>query len=275
MPELPEVETILRSLRPYLEGQVIQQVIVNRSSLIKQSDPEKFTLRLSGQTIHHLQRRGKYMLLSISSDLILIIHLGMTGQLTCQPPSVPLPKHTHLIWKLSNNMELRYTDIRRFGKIILTDSDHLKQVSGLKDLGVEPLEKNFTPAVLQAGLKGKKGKIKSLLLDQHIVAGLGNIYTDEALFLARINPQRSGESLTLPELTALTKAIRSVLQSGIEHNGTSIQNYVNGQGKAGSNQEYLQAYAQKVCSRCGQEIAKIKIAGRSTFYCPNCQGAEK
>ncbi len=273
MPELPEVETILRSLRPELEGQGIHRVTISRSSLIKQPSPEEFAARLNGQKIQSLKRRGKYLLLEISSNSILIIHLGMTGQLTCKPPSAPLLKHTHVIWELNNGRELRYTDIRRFGKIILTDPAGLKQVSGLKDLGAEPLEKSFTPAVLQEGLKGKKGKIKALLLDQHIVAGLGNIYTDEALFLAQINPQRSGDSLGASEIEALTQAIRSVLQAGIDHNGTSIQNYVDGQGNLGSNQEYLQAYGQKICSRCGQKIAKIKISGRSTFYCPNCQGA--
>lgn len=277
MPELPEVETVKRSLASKLIGLTIKKAIVRMPKLLKLNSLEEFTKNIQDKDILALERRGKYLLFELSSNFLLIIHLGMTGQLVYQKEKALAEKHTHVIFKLDNQGELHYTDIRRFGRIILTTMENKNQISGLKDLGPEPLGSDFTKEYLKNALGKKKSCLKALLLNQSLVAGLGNIYVDEALHQANLHPQKLGNNLSPEEVNKLYCAIKKVLKQGIENKGTSIKDYVDGEGKAGSNQENLWVYGRKgnSCKKCGLPIEKIKVAGRSSFFCPKCQALDQ
>lgn len=272
MPELPEVETIKRSLENKLVGREITGVNVYLPKIIRLEDPQKFKRQILGKKITGLSRRGKYLLVRLTGGLTLVIHLRMTGRLLYMSPSCPV-KHTHVIFKFENGKELHFIDVRQFGRIILTPSDNLHMVPGLKDLGVEPLSDNFTSNFLRRELRKHRTKIKSLLLDQTFIAGLGNIYADEALHRARINPARTASSLNPREVTNLYHAIRDVLREGIENRGTTFRDYVDGDGRAGNYGELLRVYGREgqPCLECKTIISKVKLGGRSTYFCPRCQ----
>lgn len=273
MPELPEVETIKRSLEKKITGQTIADVEVFYPKIVPTHRPHQFKEQLVGRTIEKLGRRGKYLLVHLSGGFTLVMHLRMTGRLVLIKNREQLPKYTHVLFRLGNQTVLAFADMRKFGRINLVSSEELKNLAGLKDLGPEPLGEEFTLEYLTKELNRRRTKIKPLLLDQTFVAGLGNIYADEALFLAKIHPERPAGDLKPQEITALYHAIIEALQQGINNRGTSISDYVDGEGNIGNNQNMLNAYSREGehCPRCAAIITRKKVAGRSSYFCPKCQ----
>ena len=273
MPELPEVETIRRTLEPYLVGCRIENIEIYYGGIIKKPEPVVFIKQASGQIIRDIKRRGKYLLIQLGDEYTLVIHLRMTGQLTISDRNTAVAKHTHLIFRLDNGKELRFTDIRKFGMVYLIPAGEWHEAGGLAGLGPEPLNDEFTADCLCEIIKGKKGKLKAFLLDQTRIAGIGNIYADEIMFEAGLAPQRTIETLSRQEIGQLYAAIRAKLQEGIEYQGTSIRDYVNGLGEKGGFQHRLKVYdcAGQPCARCGTMLVKTTVCGRGTVFCPQCQ----
>lgn len=272
MPELPEVETIRLTLEPKLLQHPITGGEVMLPKLIVDITPADFLQKITGQKIMAVERRGKYLLMKLTGALVIAIHLRMTGQLTVCPITAPLEKATYLRLTLDDGHELRFCDQRKFGRVWLFPEHSIPP--GIGKLGPEPLNKDFSPEILAGRLANRELAIKKALLNQDIIAGLGNIYTDEALFLAGIHPARTSNSLTQNELESLFKAIQQVLSEGIEHHGTTKQHFCDGEGKPGSHQEYLRVYGRKglPCLTCGNLIVKMSFGGRGTHFCPICQG---
>jgi len=277
VPELPEVETVKRSLEDKLKGKVIVAMQFLVPLIIKKPSAQEFMDALLGNAFLEIKRRGKYLLFSLDSGRILIVHLRMTGQLIFCPPKTPYEKHLCLIFTLLDRKtgqisHLRYLDIRRFGCFYLLNPGEAPLV-GLAKLGTEPLGEGFTLDYLKRVLLKRKGKIKALLLDQEIIAGIGNIYADEILFRAGIVPVKPGIDLTEEELNKLYQAIPQVLEESIKKRGTTISDYLDGEGQKGMFQNYLQVYSRagESCVVCGQIIEKTKIGSRSSYYCPHCQ----
>jgi formamidopyrimidine-DNA glycosylase len=276
MPELPEVETVKRSLTPYLKGKKIENVEMFFDGIIKYPTSASFRERIIGRTIIDLERRGKYLLFFLDEGLTLVIHLRMTGQLTVCSRNLPINKHTHLIFSLSSQQEWRFTDVRKFGLVYLVPTGDWKCIKGLKNLGYEPLAEEFTLQVLTKLLRGKKGKIKPFLLDQSKIAGIGNIYADEILFRAGLHPERTIKTLKTAEIKKLYQAIKLTLKEAVVYRGTSLRDYVDGRGEKGGFQERLKVYSRggKLCYRCGTRLERIVVAGRGTVFCPCCQGKQ-
>ncbi|MHB9095677.1 MAG: DNA-formamidopyrimidine glycosylase [Eubacteriales bacterium] len=273
MPELPEVETIRRSLEEKLKGKTFVGVEVFLDKMLKGANPEDLGTEISGRKINGIERRGKYLIIHLAGGVAMVIHLRMTGQLLYCSPEQEKAKHTHVIFHLNDKCQLRFADQRQFGKIQLVQTKELENLAGIKNLGVEPFSDAFTREFLKKEMRNRRTKIKPLLLDQTFVAGIGNIYADEALFLARINPERVAATLSPREVSQLHRAIREVLLSGIENKGTSIKDYVDGNGNPGTNQDKLKVYGRdgQPCAKCGRAIEKKSIGGRSSHYCPRCQ----
>lgn len=273
MPELPEVETIVRGLRKLITGRTIEEVIVREEKLIAFPSVKEFKDGLRQKIIKEVGRRGKYILLKVDKNKTLLIHLRMTGRLLVKPRGIEYDKHTHIIFELDNNLDLRFHNLRKFGRMHLVENNNFEVVGGFNKLGPEPLSNSFTYELFKEMIIRRKANIKSLLLDQSFLAGMGNIYVDEALFNAHISPERSSNTLEEKEIKALYKSIRKVLKEGIESGGTSFSDYRNAEDKKGSYQYHLNVYQQegKECINCGAEIIKKKIAGRGTHFCPQCQ----
>lgn len=273
MPELPEVETVKRSLEPIITGLIIEKAVVNMSKIIKEPSAEGFISLIAGKKITGMDRRGKYIIINLKGGYSLVIHLRMTGQLVYKDANQEIVKHTHVILSLSNGQELRYIDQRQFGRLYLLPSSSLQNISGIEFMGVEPLGEDFTKEYFKKELRNKRTKIKPLLLDQTFIAGIGNIYADEALHQARIHPERSASSLNARDVTRLYNAIQDVLKQGIANRGTSFKDYVDGEGKKGDNQNMLKVYGREKepCPNCKTLIERKKIGGRSSHYCPRCQ----
>jgi formamidopyrimidine-DNA glycosylase len=274
MPELPEVETHVRELAPLLVGRQVISAQVTWPRTIAAPDAATFQQEIIGQRFATFSRRGKYMLLGLASGATFIVHLRMTGHLRVQPANLPPDKHTHVVLGLDDGAMLHYQDARKFGRLWLVADP--AQV--LAKLGPEPLSDDFTGAQLAARLAQRATAIKTLLLDQTVVAGVGNIYADEALFQARIHPRRAGSSLQIAEIEALHKAIQQVLTAAIAHHGSSlgassVQNYQRPSGESGTFQDEHQVYqrADQPCHRCGTSIVRIVLAQRSSHFCPSCQ----
>lgn len=277
MPELPEVETIARGLRAALPGRRIVGVRLGKTDFI--DDPVAIEQQVPGARIAAVRRHGKFLLLDLESSngnahrASLLIHLGMTGRLVTCDPAEPVPKHTHVFFTLDNGRELRYTDVRRFGRIgLLQDASDEK---ALGPLGLDPLEASEDQFV--ALLKDRRARIKALLLDQHVLRGIGNIYADESLWRARIHPMRLGARLTADELRRLYRAVREVLNEAIRLRGSSIADYVDSDGNLGGFQRRHRVYQRdgKKCFRCGAIIRRTVVAGRSSHFCPHCQPAPR
>lgn len=273
MPELPEVETIVIGLRELIVGNTIHEIIVREADIVAFPTVEEFKKGLYKKCIKAVDRRGKYILLRIEGQKTLVIHLRMTGRLLVKPGKADYDKHTHIIFKLDNELDLRFHNIRKFGRMYLVDSDDYKPAGGLATLGPEPLSEEFTLEVFKDQINKRRTNIKSLLLNQSFIAGLGNIYVDESLFRAGISPQRRSDTLSEKEKQELYLAIRSVLRLSIKAGGTSFSDYLNARGEKGDFQNHLKVYQQEdeACSICGHKIIKEKIAGRGTRYCPVCQ----
>ena len=267
MPELPEVETIVNDLRPLVEGRSIAKVELLFPHAVERPSPEEFIEAAEGKRIARLRRRGKYILLELDDGSVLAVHLRLTGRLLFNAPHDE--NHVRAVFHLDDGSRLVFADPRKLGR--LHWAPRVEDVVG--HLGPEPLDESFTPEVLAQRLNGRRCTIKSLLLDQRTIAGLGNIYTDEALFLAGIHPQRPASSLSQEEIRRLYEAIREVLKQGIERRGTTFSDYRDGFGRRGQNQAALKVFrrAGRPCPRCGTEIRRIKVAGRGTYFCPVCQ----
>ncbi|MFF0828234.1 DNA-formamidopyrimidine glycosylase [Brevibacillus sp. NPDC003359] len=273
MPELPEVETVVRTLRGLVMGKTIERVSVHLARIVRQPDDvEAFKALLVGQTIQDIQRRAKFIQFFLNED-VLVSHLRMEGRYGMYQADDPVEKHTHVVFHFTDGTELRYRDVRQFGTMDLFPKGKETAVGPLAKLGVEPLDKSFTPEVLGKLLKGRSTKIKPLLLNQECIVGLGNIYVDESLFKAGIHPEKPAGKLTDKEVIRLHESIVSTLQEAVEQGGSSIKSYVNGQGEMGMFQQSLLVYGRKdeACTKCGAEIVRFVVGGRGTHICPQCQ----
>ncbi len=273
MPELPEVETIRRSLEAKVLGRILTGVEVLLDKIVKGTSPAQLAAELKGKQITGIGRRGKYLLIHLTGGLVMVVHLRMTGQLWHCPAEQEIARHTHLVFHLDDGSQLRYADLRQFGKVRLAPAGELANLPGLRSLGREPLGADFTREFFRKELRKRRTKIKPLLLDQAFLAGLGNIYADEALFRAGIHPEKTAAALSPREASRLFLAIKEVLAEGIANRGTSIRDYVDGEGREGSNQDNLRVYGRggEPCVKCGRPVEKKNIGGRSAHFCPKCQ----
>lgn len=274
MPELPEVETVRRSLLPVVLNEPIQALQVYYERILQHISPEEFKKQLVGNRFLDLTRRGKYLIFQLENELELVAHLRMTGRLIYFSSSeIELAKHTSAVFRFESGGELRFEDVRKFATLNLVPRGNYEEIKGLWTLGVEPLSKEFTWQYLQALTQGRSQTIKGLLLDQTKIAGLGNIYADESLFASGIHPEREAGSLSAEELQKLHQAIVAVLKEAIAGQGTTLRDYRTGYGRQGSFQNKLQIYGKKgeKCPRCGVDLEYKKVAGRTSHYCPRCQ----
>lgn len=268
MPELPEVETVVRALREPLIGQTITEV---RNYWPKQISPElnEFQKRIHGKKVEAVDRRAKYIVITLTENETLIIHLRMSGHLSVVDKDFSAEKHVHTIFGLANGQELRFRNPRKFGRVYLVQNkDEI-----LDKLGPEPLDDSFTVELLAQRLNGRSRQLKSLLLDQTFIAGVGNIYADETAFDAGLHPERRVDTLSPEEIKALHQAIQKVLKLGIAREGASISQYIKPDGTKGDMQNAVMVFRRTglPCYHCGTSIERIKLGGRSTHFCPNCQ----
>jgi formamidopyrimidine-DNA glycosylase len=274
VPELPEVETVVREVRPLVVGQSIDRIKVSVHSL-RQAWQPAWQSELRGRQIVAVSRRGKWIFAELDQGRILVIHLGMTGQLTVVPRGQPTQPHTHVVFRLQPSQhELRFRDIRRFGSVTLLPAGQtLEQHLAAIGLGPEPFE--ATTRYWRQRLAKTERNLKAILLDQRVVAGVGNIYADESLFAARLHPARLGSSLKAPEVRRLSDAVPEVLRRAIAKRGSSIRDYVGGSGLRGAFQDEFCVYGRtgEHCFRCRRPIEHMRLAGRSTHFCPRCQKA--
>lgn len=277
MPELPEVETVARGLRIALPGRRILEVRLGKTDFIE--NPAALEEQLPGKQIRAVGRQGKFLLVKLESsrektkDLGLLIHLGMTGQIRVCPPEAPVAPHTHVFLALDDGKELRYTDIRRFGRMRLLMDGAREEVLG--SLGRDPLE--MTEEQFATAIGSRRSRVKALLLDQHVTSGVGNIYADESLWRARIHPMRIGAMLKPDEIHRLYRTVRDVLNEAIRLRGSSVSDYVDSEGQRGEFQQRHRVYQRegKKCFRCGSKIRRAIVAGRSSHFCPRCQRAPR
>lgn len=303
MPELPEVETIRRTLTPRLVGRTIKRVEVRTPKFIVGASPEEFRGAVEGARIDSLGRRGKFLIInleypadsagpgvhprggapaptSLPGDIV--VHLKMAGQLVwCRPDEDLGPtrtKHTHVVFHLDDGHELRYLDLRHFGRVYFPPGNAADPVLSralrtIQTLGPEPREGGLEWESFRGKLARRQARIKPLLLDQAFVAGLGNIYADESLFRAKVHPLRRASTLTDAEAAAVYEAMREVIGEAIDRHGTSVRDYVDGEGRRGMFAEELRAYGRtgQPCPRCGEPIERLMIGGRSSHFCPKCQ----
>ncbi|MBD0283323.1 MAG: bifunctional DNA-formamidopyrimidine glycosylase/DNA-(apurinic or apyrimidinic site) lyase [Thermoleophilaceae bacterium] len=275
IPELPEIETVRRQLAPAIEGRRLERLEVLDARWCDPAPPNAVADAVRGRTIERLGRRGKYLILSLEGDVHVVMHLRMTGNLLLAYPSDPDPPYLRVRMVLGPDAakELRYTDVRRFGTgDVLLGSDALAEFFASR-LGVEPLSPDFTADALRALAKGRRAPVKAFLLAQERIAGVGNIYADEALFRARIHPLRPVGSLRRNQIEALRDAVVEALAAGIDAKGASIDDFRHTDGARGSFQERFLVHMREgePCPRCGTPIRKLRAAGRGTYVCPRCQ----
>jgi formamidopyrimidine-DNA glycosylase len=282
MPELPEVETVRARLAPKLVGRRFERVEIFDPRLTRPEDPAGVATELEGETVAALDRRGKYLIVRFESGRVLLIHLRMTGQLLLvngiasdasdggPPPAEDV--HRRAVVRLDDGSDVAYRDVRRFGTWQLLDEDDLTPYLAQR-LGREPLVRSFTAKRLAEALEGRRAPLKAALLDQRRLAGVGNIYADEALWRSRLHPLRPAGGLDGEEIRALRRGIRAALRAGIARQGATLSNYRTPDGGRGRMQEEFRVYGREgePCERCGTPIEKIRAAGRGTWYCPSCQ----
>jgi formamidopyrimidine-DNA glycosylase len=292
MPELPEVETVARDLQRWVAGATIQDAEVRWERTIRHPQPaERFAAEVRGATISRVGRRAKSVLLHMADGRVMTVALRMTGALIVAPPGTPDDRYARVVFRLADGRELRYRDVRKFGRIGLWERGGVprprrgkkrrvaepREPYRVGDVfarhGPEPLAPSFSSARLAARLKGRSARLKTLLLDQTFIAGVGNIYADEALWRARLHPLRAADTLTPQEVRRLHRAIRAVLRQGIENRGASFTDYVGADGEPGENAERLSVYRRtgQPCPRCGRPISRVVVGQRSTHFCPHCQ----
>jgi formamidopyrimidine-DNA glycosylase len=267
VPELPEVETIRGQLAPRLEGRILVLVDINDPRLTRPLDPHEVVAELQGERVVGVERRGKYLVVLLEGGSALLVHLRMTGSFGFEPTS-----HERAIVGLEDGTRLVYRDVRRFGTWLVLSGEELAGYLDGKN-GPEPLGPRFTTAWLADRLARRRAPLKAVLLDQRVVAGLGNIYADEALWRARLSPLRPASSLRPDEVRALHRAIRTALRIGIDRQGSTLRDYATPDGSSGAMQREFRVYgrAGEPCPRCRAPIAKTRVGGRGTWYCPHCQ----
>lgn len=272
MPELPEVETVARSLAAQvLDRRIVAVEKLDWERMVETPDLASFLAHLPGRQILAIGRRAKWLLLTLDDGWTLALHLRMSGRISVHDPTVTPNIYTHLVLALDDGRRIFFEDQRKFGRVRLLDADGLAALNA--SLGPEPLQESFGPDDLAERLLRRHTRLKPLLLDQSVIAGLGNIYVDEALWHAQLHPNRAASSLHSDEIARLYAAIRTVLEQGIHNNGSTLRNYRDGYGERGQNQEYFAVYGRKgqPCFRCGASIVRIVVAQRGTHLCPVCQ----
>ena len=268
MPELPEVETTRRGVEPHLCGQFIDEILLRETRLRWPVSPE--VADLTGRRIDAVERRGKYLIMVLDRGN-LIWHLGMSGSMRILPTGSPASPHEHIEMRLANGQALKFRDPRRFGALLYTEGDPL-QHRLLGALGPEPLGDEFDADYLQRCCKGRRVAIKNLLMNSHVVVGVGNIYASEALFRAGIRPARAARRISRPRLVRLVEAVRETLSTAIEHGGTTLQDFTQADGNPGYFRHQLMVYGNRDgCRVCGTPIRHVVLGQRASYYCPNCQ----
>jgi formamidopyrimidine-DNA glycosylase len=273
MPELPEVETIRLALEPHVVGRTFERVEILDPRLVRPFEPLGVAAELEGERVAALERRGKYLVVRFDSGRVLLIHLRMTGSLRhARHGQLDDDPYRRAVVNLDDGSDVAYRDVRRFGTWLLLEPEEVDDYLGRR-LGGEPLERTFTARRLGERLAGRRAPLKAALLDQRTVAGLGNIYVDEALWRARLHPLREAGTLDGDELRRLAKGIRESLRAGLARQGASLRDYSTPDGSRGRAQDRFRVYGRtgEPCPRCGTPIDKIRVGGRGTWYCPNCQ----
>jgi formamidopyrimidine-DNA glycosylase len=276
MPELPEVESVRRQLEPALVGRRFERVLIDDSRLVRPYDPAEVAAELEGERVAAVERRGKYLVVRFESGRVLLIHLRMTGSLRHAPRgSLGDDPHRRAVVKLDDESDVAYRDVRRFGTWLLLEPGEAGPYLSAR-VGDEPLDTLFTTARLGERLARRRTSLKAALLDQRTLAGMGNIYADEALWRARLNPLRGAASLDRAELRRLHRGIRAALEHGLSRQGSTLRDYRLPDGSGGSMQNEFRVYGRRdePCDRCGTPIARTRVAGRTTWFCPSCQPAE-
>ena len=273
MPELPEVETVRRSLVDKIVGQRIRSLrIGDFPGVLAHDRAEDVLARIAGRVITGIRRRAKYLIIDLDDDTAIVVHMRMTGRLSAVPHEEPPLRFEHLAIEFANGLELRFSDQRKFGRVIHVDGDDLDRLE--QRLGREPLERGFSAAWLAERLKRRTGKIKPVILDQGLIGGLGNIYADESLFRAGIHPERRANTLTPEEVRRLHRAIRGVLRAAVDRRGTTFSSFEDAEGNRGRYGDELLIYGhggKSPCARCGAHLERIVVGGRGTSFCPRCQ----
>jgi formamidopyrimidine-DNA glycosylase len=275
MPELPEVETVRTRLEPLLTGRRFERVEISDPRLVRPFEPAEVAAELEGERVAAVDRRGKYLIVRFESGRALLVHLRMTGSLRHTSGEPAGDSHRRALVRLDDGSDLAYRDVRRFGTWLLLEPGELEPYLGAR-VGEEPFDALFTAARLGERLARRRAPIKTALLDQRTLAGLGNIYVDEALWRARIHPLRPAESLDRTELRRLHKAVRAALEAGIARQGSTLRDYALPDGSSGSMQDEFKVYGREgePCDRCGAALAKTRVAGRGTWFCSSCQPAQ-
>jgi len=273
VPELPEVETIRADLESSIAGKKVTSVQIKYNGVIKQPRPTTFRRSLIGARFLAFERYGKFLIVRLDNEQALIFHLRMTGQLVHEPEDTVLTPHTHVVFRLNDGSRLRFTDIRKFGTIMLLPGEKVYEHPSLRNLGVDALSEALTLNYLARKVASSRQPLKQFLMDQQHLAGIGNIYASEILFHARLHPAIPACALDGGEIRRLRSAIRHILRLAIRRRGTTIRDYRTGAGSHGTYQNEFRVYNRQgqPCRRCGTPIVRIAQAGRSTFFCPGCQ----
>jgi formamidopyrimidine-DNA glycosylase len=272
MPELPEVETVKARLGPLLVGRRFARVEIFDPRVTRPYDPRELAAELEGERVTAVERRGKYLVVRFESGLLLLIHLRMTGSLVHTRNGLPDDRHTRAVVRLDDESDVAYRDVRRFGTWLVLRHDEAEPYLAER-LGAEPLDTAFSASALRDRLSGRRAPVKAALLDQRTLAGMGNIYADEALWRARIDPRRPAGELTVQEVRALHRAVRQALEAGIARQGATLRDYRTPDGTAGAMQHEFKVYGRggEPCLRCGTPIEKTRLGGRGNWFCPSCQ----
>ncbi|MBI3014181.1 MAG: bifunctional DNA-formamidopyrimidine glycosylase/DNA-(apurinic or apyrimidinic site) lyase [Candidatus Tectomicrobia bacterium] len=273
MPELPEVETVRRTLLPLVTGRKIMGLTVLQRELRRPVHPSRLKRQVVGRRLETVERRGKYLLFSLNSPQVLVLHLGMTGRLRVVSSQAPVHPYDCLLFHLSGGKDLRYEDKRRFGLVFAASGKTLARDPSFRNMGPEPLGDSMPEDYLWVRSRGRHLPVKNFLMDGRVIAGIGNIYANEALFAARIRPNRAVSRLSKATFARLTESLRAILRDAIAQRGTSFSDYRDGNGQPGDFQIRLRVYGKegKPCSNCSTRIRRIVQAGRSSFFCPFCQ----
>ncbi len=271
MPEIAEVETVRNTLKEKIVGKKIKKVTIRYPKIIE-TDIEEFQKLLPNQTFLDIQRIGKWLIFELD-DYALLSHLRMEGKYFLKKETEPYEKHEHIIFTLNDHTDLRYHDTRKFGRMALMKKDEVKKYKAIQKQGIEPLSASLTREYLYKKLKPRQIPMKTLLLDQTIISGLGNIYADEVLFEAKISPWKKGNEITKKDCDNLILASKKVIAKAIEEGGTTIRSYTSSLGVTGRFQQHLQVHKREneECYNCHSKIRRDKIGGRSSYYCPKCQ----